>query len=807
MRCHPTTVAIVFLCIAAALGGCAPQQPYYFRNNADLSHYVGVAATIDNVNVNDPPDSEIEGTQRPFSITQPAPKQMWDLTLEETIKIALQNAKVIRSLGGAVQGPPAFLTANPTAATTIYDPAIVETDARFGIAAGESLFDPTWTTDMFWERNHEPRNVNEGFAGSLPLELNQDAFQFQTGVSKTTADGTVLSVSNSTVYDLERNDPTRQTPSDWEESFQMEIRKPLLQGAGVEFNQIAGPGAVPGFNQGVLLARLNSDIALTVFEGAVRNMVADVESTYWELYFAYRNLDTAVEGRDDSLRTWQKAHSKYVTGAEGGDAAYESQALEQYWGFKVTAEQAQVQLYHTESRLRFLLGIPATDGRLIRPKDDPTTARIDFDWDDCLNEALARSVEIREARQRVKQRELELIAAKNWLLPNVSLDARYRWDGMGNHFLDPGDSNFSGGAVDNLGSGQYQSWHLGVDASVPIGFRKQASGVTSAEEALSRDRAKLHDTELEVVNQLTYVVSDLEADYQTTVTNFNRRAAAERNLRDVQAAYDLNKDVVPYDVLLQAQRTLASAESDYFRSLTNYAKAISQVHRIKGSLLEYNGVFLAEGPWPAKAYFDARRRARACAAAVNIDYGFTYPRPVSRGEYKQFSGQPMGAEETPATAPGQLQPPPANQKPELLPTPPSSPGPSVEQSLLPAPGPAAPRDAAPPSGAAVVASPGNASRDLGAMDLSGLATTRQPTSAEPGRLDMSGFAPMRPVVARDRSRRGGAAGGILRNRIGLFWVAHPEIQAKGVFAGIPRPSLEAQSVPPNCCSAYLVTGH
>ena len=222
-----------------------PQQPYYFRNNADLSHYVGVAATIDNVNVNDPPDSEIEGTQRPFSITQPAPKQMWDLTLEETIKIALQNAKVIRSLGGAVQGPPAFLTANPTAATTIYDPAIVETDARFGIAAGESLFDPTWTTDMFWERNHEPRNVNEGFAGSLPLELNQDAFQFQTGVSKTTADGTVLSVSNSTVYDLERNDPTRQTPSDWEESFQMEIRKPLLQGAGVEFNQIAGPARCP----------------------------------------------------------------------------------------------------------------------------------------------------------------------------------------------------------------------------------------------------------------------------------------------------------------------------------------------------------------------------------------------------------------------------------------------------------------------------------------------------------------------------------------------------------------------------------
>ena len=74
--------------------------------------------------------------------------------------IALQNGKVMRQIGGQVQGPPTFLTSNPTAAPTIYDPAIVETDARFGVNAGLSLFDPQLNTDLFWERNHEPRNVN-----------------------------------------------------------------------------------------------------------------------------------------------------------------------------------------------------------------------------------------------------------------------------------------------------------------------------------------------------------------------------------------------------------------------------------------------------------------------------------------------------------------------------------------------------------------------------------------------------------------------------------------------------------------------
>ena len=55
---------------------------------------------------------------------------------------------------------------------------------------------------------------------------------------------------------------------------------------------------MPGVNQGVVLARLNTDIALADFEASVRNLVSDVEVAYWELYFAYRNLDAALAGRD-----------------------------------------------------------------------------------------------------------------------------------------------------------------------------------------------------------------------------------------------------------------------------------------------------------------------------------------------------------------------------------------------------------------------------------------------------------------------------------------------------------------------------
>ena len=86
-----------------------------------------------------------------------------------------------------------------------------------------------------------------------------------------------------------------------------EVRQPLLQGAGPQFNRIAGPGATPGEYNGVMVSRINTDIALTNFETGVRNLVSDVEIAYWELYFQYRSLDAVIAGRDSALRRGGKS--------------------------------------------------------------------------------------------------------------------------------------------------------------------------------------------------------------------------------------------------------------------------------------------------------------------------------------------------------------------------------------------------------------------------------------------------------------------------------------------------------------------
>jgi outer membrane protein TolC len=707
-------IGVVLTTILAALAGCHPQEPFYLKNvDNDLKYWKGEATRFDYPDVDADRLPDVSQAMRPYSLQNRDTKNTWELTLEEAMQIALKNNKVMRNISGQVQGPPDFLTRNPEVAPTIYDPALAESNPRTSAEAALSAFDAQLSTALTWERDDTPLNVNPGLAFLSPTVNADDLGTFQARLQKVTATGGTFALSHSVEYRRDRNSNATQYSlysSDWNVKLVAEMRQPLLQGAGVQFNRIAGPGATPGAYNGVMLARINTDIALTDFEMSVRNLVSDVEVAYWELYFQYRSLDAVIAGRDSALQTWRKIYTLYCNGSKGGEAEKEAQAREQYFLFRSTAEQSLSALYATEAKLRYMLGLAATDGRLIRPKDEPTTAKVTFDWYDMLSEGLARSPELREQKWIVKRRELELIASKNFLLPKLDLVGQYRWLGMGNRLdgsdslnlaqyaatLTAADSN----AYRTLMDGQYQEWQLGVQGQINLGFRREMMGVRNADLALMKEKVKLQEDELEISHQLAFAMRDLEANYVLSQTDFNRRIAADRQVKAVAAAYETG--TITLDVLLNAQQQLAQAESDYYRALVNYNKSIAQVHYRKGSLLEYNGVYLAEGPWPGKAYFDARRRSRAREASTYLDYGFTQPKVITRGPIEQHAGgqspKDDGLFESSDESKQPGLPSLTPKKPEPVPTPspeptsldavpaePASPEPAAEPAVAPEP--------------------------------------------------------------------------------------------------------------------------
>jgi len=625
---------------ALVMAGCGPQQPFYFCDDGDLSHYVDRAVQVEFPDADDRVPCEVAGAIEPFSLDNPSPSEVWDLTLEEAVRVSLQNSDVIRTLPLGGSGIVDALQSNADMATTVYNPALAEADPLFGVAAALSAFDAQLTSSVFWEKNDTPRNpfVFPGSGNAFPAEFRQDLGTFQAQLQKTAATGGTWSLRHNVLYTAQP-DVARLFISDWHVNIEAEVRQPFFQGRGVQFNRIAGPGAMPGSYNGVMIARVNTDVRLADFEGQVQNLVSDVERAYWDLYQAYHNVRALTESCNRALNTWRKVGAEYEIGTVS--LLDEARARIQYFEFRAAAEDAQSKLFTTEGNLRFMMGIAATDGRLIRPADEPTTAKVEFDWCDTLTEAMVRNVHVRRQKWQLKRRELELLAAKNFLLPRLDGVARYRWLGLGDDLINPNRSSYPfDNAYQSMTGGNYQEWQLGLELSVPLGYRRETAAFRHAQLSLARERVVLEDLELEVSHALTESLRDLDKTHRMTQTRFNQRLAAMAELDgwDAKEAAGQTVREGTLDRSLDAQRRRAAAEIEYYRSLVDYNKSIIQVHFRKGSLLAYDGVYLAEGPWPAKAYFDATRRARARDAGIYMDYGFTRPSVISRGVYDQQGG-------------------------------------------------------------------------------------------------------------------------------------------------------------------------
>jgi outer membrane protein TolC len=706
-RQYRKLLSLVLSALVAATG-CHPTQPFFFHEDGDLSHYLDVATDIEYPDVDEPRLDEVNCAQPPLTLKNIDDYEMWDLSLQEVMRITLCNSQVMRQLGVRVLLNPLGTTAPETISRTIvntvtpgtaYDPAIVE--SGYGLPTGTALasgpgveaalaaFDAQLDASVTWNKNREPQNrPDAGPATSFfPSIFAQDLGIFTTGITKTTADGTTFSFRNNTNYQG-NNTPaiTQPLPSWWTTNFEASFSRPLLQGAGTQYNRIAGPMSFQQYAtsgasnviDGVVIARINTDTALADFEGGVRDLTHDVEEAYWDLYFAYRNLAAQKMGRDSALATWTKTAALFRTGSRGGSADREAQARAQYFVFRGQVEQAMSDLFTAESHLRYVMGLSVSDGRLIRPSDEPTTARMSFDWATIHSEAITRRVEVRKEKWLIKERELQLIAARNYLLPRLDATGTYRWLGLGDDLINParGQGRFNqpgSTAFGVLTGGEFQEWQIGLELSMPLGFRQELSAVRNHELLLARERALLQDLELEVSHQLGDAVRNVDLYYSLTQTNFNRRVAAEKEVQAVQAAYDANRATM--DLLLQAQARRAEAESAYYRSLVNYNRAIMGVHYRKGSLLDYNGVYLAEGPWPGKAYFDALRQARKRDASMYLDYGFTRPDVMSRGPYQRPPCQqacPSGAVDEIEMMPGEGVVPESAEPEEVMPAPSSA---------------------------------------------------------------------------------------------------------------------------------------
>jgi outer membrane protein TolC len=631
-------------------------------------------------------------TAAPSTVDEPE-RPIRYLPLAEAIAIALQQGNIgDPSLTGNANDQGLLPSAQSAAITSnirvfALDPAVAGLDIERSL----SKFDAVWTSSMNWNTTDRPVGtpLDTFQAGGQTNAIRQEAATFSTGLLKPLPTGGVAGITFNTAYNF-TNLPSRVNPS-YQPSLQFSFEQPLLQGFGVEINQLrpSHPGSIvtPGvFNpqptaEGVLVTRLRYDQARADFDRVVQQMVTNVEVAYWNLYGSYWNLYAQEAALRQAYMAWRILRIRFESGKSNtGEVA---QARGQYELFRGNRLDALAQVLDNERQLRRLMNLPTEDGTRLVPADAPTLAAFRPDWNAALNEALALRPELVIARNELKARQFNVIEARNELLPDLRFTSTYDINSIGTR-LDGADTN---NAFRELASDHFNNWSLGLRLNWPLGFRLAHANLRRARLEMERGLLQLQEYELRVNSLVTQYYRDLFRYYDQISIQRAQREAYGEQLR--ARTEELLAGKVTVDVLLEAQRFWAQALAQEYQNIYLYNATLARFEWAKGTILLHDNIIINEGPLPEcareRGVENQRQREKACVLAERAP-GDAFPAcGPACGTAACGCVQPVPVKPQEGSLKGVFEsvPPVGKDVPERLPPPkdePKMPAPKLEES-------------------------------------------------------------------------------------------------------------------------------
>ncbi len=590
----------VFLCALgfAFTAGCALPTADVVERTAgnDTEHVDRVARAADAVTPVSFEDLLTPAAPISLEKLQSGDVEYDDMSLAQVLADGLGGTSVLRDIGGTI-------LRSPDTVMTLESRQLARTDPLYGTEAALSAFDAQLSASAVFNENDRIYN-NSFFAGGATA-FQQQYDDYQTEISKRSATGAYMALRGVSTSDS-NNAPANNFYSSWTSWVEGELRQPLLRGAGLEFNRIAGPGATPGVYNGILVARVGSDISDAEFQMALTDYVSNIENAYWDLYLAYREyaaLKRLVEAVENSiLPSVSQQEEVELIQIRQQLAQLRGQRDQALFGRLINGTQVRngatggtLQpgggLLAAERRLRLLIGRSTNDGMIIRPIDEPPAGRASFDWDESVAQALAQRPEIRRSTLAVRKSQMQLIAAGNFLNPQLDAVARYRMRGFGDELIASGNQHGvnSASSLGSLATGDQQEWTMGVELSVPLGFRRAHSAVRHAELNLARQQTILKEQQREILSNLSGAFTDVERTHNAVRNALDEYLTARSYVEALraQSAGLSNQRRGEAARMLEGEKRLLSSEQQFFRSRAEYAVALKNIHFEKGSLLDY----------------------------------------------------------------------------------------------------------------------------------------------------------------------------------------------------------------------------
>ena len=372
----------------------------------------------------------------------------------------------------------------------------------------------------------------------------------------------------------------------------------------------------PGFD--VVIVQLNRDASIWKFKADAMAHVRSIEQTYWALWLhqvALTARESAVKQGEEILRR-ERAELDFGVGRGGhADVAEAEQQLE---NFKLNLVAATSDVITTERQLRTILGLPVADNRRIVTATSPTEAKVEPDWETSIREMLASQPDIAQQEALVRLAEMQLILARNQLLPLMGMNTLYELISLGNLLDDAGPV-----LADLVRRNAARRYPAGMDPSepgepefinrqvvlfVPPPFPcfsgSPLYNTRQVQYRLLRERATLQQIRHQTTHSLARFFLEVDANYKQFRSAQRLRAAAQTRLEAARAQYEEGRLTVDRLLDAMAQSTNAIAQETQYKA--TYNTSLAALEEAKGTLLTYDKIAVADPSPPRKPYIAAK---------------------------------------------------------------------------------------------------------------------------------------------------------------------------------------------------------
>jgi outer membrane protein TolC len=460
--------------------------------------------------------------------------------------------------------------------------------STLGAGTVVSSYDPAITASIGVEHQATPL-ANQRIYGVPLLQLNSGQANFS--FSQAFATGTSIS------FEFNNNRQTTNSPF-----FNLSPALGAMYRLSFQQQLLSGFGVGPNLRH-LRIAKNNKKISDVAFKDQVIATVTQIENIYWDLVNAYEQANVNQQSLSFAQQSLENAKKQLLLQSIPAIDVVKSEAEVSKRDQDLTVARTNLQLQELlmKNALTKTLDDPMLESVGVVPTDTLQPADIvsrDQSVQELIQHALHERPELAESEIDLVNRQISRRAARNALLPSLSLVGFYGSSGLAGSlnpgYNVPGVPNVSNvptdfaGALANAFNNTAPDYYIGFNLNIPI--RNRVAKADQYRSELEYRQAELRREELR--KQIRIEVRN--ADY--ALEQMAARVLAARKTQDLaQRTFEITKKEQSLGAgstyqTMTAQRDLAVAELDLVGAMTVYEKAKVELDRATGATLEHNGI-------------------------------------------------------------------------------------------------------------------------------------------------------------------------------------------------------------------------